>query len=64
VVGLSNVFTLNVPLDEVWGDLLVLATQEFPSCPIVGHERGEDLDAAIGTGFNDLAGLRVWLQVR
>jgi hypothetical protein len=64
VVGLSNVFTLNGPLDEVWADLVVLAAQEFPSCPIVGYERGEDLDAAIRTGFNDLAGLRVWLQVR
>jgi hypothetical protein len=64
VVGLSNVFSLNVPLDEVWGDLVVLAAQEFPSCPIVGYERGEDLDVAIGTGFNDLGGLRVWLQVR
>lgn len=64
VVGLSNVFSLNVPLDEVWRDLVALAAQEFPSCPIVGYERGESLDAAIGTGFNDLAGLRVWLQVR
>jgi hypothetical protein len=43
---------------------VVLAAQEFPSCPIVGYERGEDLDAAIETGFDDLAGLRVWLQVR
>jgi hypothetical protein len=62
VVGLSNVFSLNVALDEVWGDLVVLAAQEFPSCPIVGYARAEALDAAIGTGFNDLAGLMVWLQ--
>jgi len=64
VVGLSNVFSLNVPLDEVWGGLVVLVAQEFPSYPIVGYERGEDLDAAMETGFNDLAGLRVWLEVR
>jgi hypothetical protein len=64
VVRLSNVFSLNVPLDEVWGDLVLLAAQEFPSYPIVGYERGEDLDAAMGTGSNDLAGLRVWLQER
>ncbi len=64
VVGLSNVFSLNLPLDEVWADLVVLAAQEFPSCPIVGYERGEDLDAAMETRFNDLGGLRAWLQRR
>jgi hypothetical protein len=64
VEGWPNVVSLNLPLDEVWGDLVVLAAQEFPACPIVGYARGEDLDAAIETGFNDLAGLRVWLQVR
>ena len=64
VVGLSNVFSLNVSLDELWADLVVLAAQEFPSCPIVGYERGEHLDAAMETGFNDLGGLRAWLQRR
>jgi hypothetical protein len=43
---------------------VVLAAQEFPSCPIVGYERGEDLDAAMETGFSDLGGLRAWLQRR
>jgi hypothetical protein len=63
VVGLTNLFSTNVALDEVWGDVAALCGQHFPSCPIVGYERGQDLDAAIKTGFNDLAALRVWLQV-
>ena len=53
VVGLTTLFSTNVPLDEVWGDVAVLCGQHFPSCPIVGYERGQGLDAA----------LRVWLQM-
>jgi len=63
VVGLSNVFSLDVPLDEVWADLVALSGQQFSSCPIVGYARDEDLTAAIATGFEDLAQLTVWLQM-
>jgi hypothetical protein len=63
VVGLTNLFSTNVPLDEVWGDVAALCGQHFPLCPLVGYERGQDLDAAIKTGFNDLGALRVWLQM-
>jgi hypothetical protein len=62
VVGVSNVFSTRVPLDEVWTDVSALAGYHFPSCPIVGYERGEYLDAATGVGFHDLAPLRVWLR--
>jgi hypothetical protein len=64
VVGLTNLFSTSVPLDEVWGDVAALCGQHFPSCPIVGYERGQELDAATNTGFTDLAALRVWLQVQ
>jgi hypothetical protein len=64
VVGLTNLFSTSVPLDEVWRDVAALCGQHFPSCPIVGYERGGDLDHAIHTGFTDLAALRVWLQVQ
>jgi hypothetical protein len=64
VVGVSNLFSTNVPLNEVWGEVAVLCGQEFPACSIVGYERGQDLDAAINAGFDVLAALRVWLQVR
>jgi hypothetical protein len=63
VVGLTNLSTGD-PLDQVWGDVAVLCGQHFPPCPIVGYQRGRDLDAAINTGFTDLAALRVWLQVQ
>jgi hypothetical protein len=64
VVGLTNVFSLDLPPDEVWGDVVALCGQQFPTCLIVGYERGEELDAAIETGFKALAALTVWLQER
>jgi hypothetical protein len=64
VVGLTNLFSTGVPLEEVWGDVATLCGQHFPSCPIVGCERGQNLDAAIGSGFTDLAAPRVWLRVQ
>jgi hypothetical protein len=62
VVGLTNVFSTSVPLDQVWSDAAALCRRHFPSCAIVGYERGPDLDAAISAGFSELAALRVWLQ--
>jgi hypothetical protein len=59
VVGLTNLFSTSNPLDEVWGDVAALCGQHFPSCPIVGYQRGRDLDAPINTGFTDLAALGV-----
>jgi hypothetical protein len=63
VVGVSNLFATQVPLVEVWGDVAALCARHFPSCAIVGYERGQHLDAAIDSGFADLAPLRVWQQI-
>jgi hypothetical protein len=63
VVGLTNLFTTSEPLEQVWGDVATLCGQHFPTCAIVGYERGQDLDAALNTGFSDLAALRVWHQM-
>ena len=62
VVGISNVFSHGMALSEVWKDLVAVCSQEFPSCPIVGYERGDDLTAAVAAGFASLAPLRIWLQ--
>jgi hypothetical protein len=64
VVGVSNLFTTNAPLDQVWCDVAALCGQQFGVCSIVGYERDQGLDAAINAGFDDLAALRIWLQVR
>jgi hypothetical protein len=34
-------------LDELWSELVAFAAQVFPSCPIIGYERGDALDAAV-----------------
>ena len=62
IVGLTNLFSTNAPLDEVWNDVAALCGQQFPSCPIVGYARDQDLEAAISSGFTELAVLRVWLE--
>jgi len=62
VPGLTNVFSADVPLDDVWGDVAALCGEHFPSCPVVGYQRGQDLEAAIKAGFDDLAALRVWVS--
>jgi hypothetical protein len=62
-VSISNVFSRGMALDELWSELVAFAAQVFPSCPIVGYERGDALDAAVAVGFAALAPLRIWLQV-
>jgi hypothetical protein len=52
-----------MPLDQLWNDLGAFSAQEFPSCPMVGYERGDALNAAVAMGFKVLAPLRVWLQL-
>lgn len=49
VVGVSNVFTTNISVDQA-------------SMPIVGYEHGEDLQAALANGFTAIGSLRVWLR--
>jgi hypothetical protein len=62
VVGISNVFSQGMALDEVWDELGDFSAHEFPSLPVVGYARGENLNAALAVGFAALAPLRIWLQ--
>jgi hypothetical protein len=63
VVGVTNLFTKDIPLDEVLRDVAALSAHHFPSQPVVGYERGEQLDAALEAGFNGLGALRVWRRM-
>lgn len=62
VVGLSNTFALSIDLSDLWHDLPLIAAQTFPNTPIVGYERGEDLEQAIVAGFEAIGNLRVWVK--
>ncbi|MBC8063534.1 MAG: hypothetical protein H7Y17_01790 [Chlorobia bacterium] len=61
VVGLSNTFS-RIDGSEFWRDLPGVAHLAFPSYPIVGYERGEDLEHALAAGFQAIGPLRVWVS--
>jgi hypothetical protein len=59
VVELSNVH--GVDGHEVdWDELVAAIGTRFPGRPLVGYERGDDLGAALGAGFEAVGELRVW----
>jgi hypothetical protein len=61
VVDLSNVHA--DPGHAVdWADLADAVDGLFPGRPIVGYERGDDLDAALEGGFQPVGDLRVWVR--
>jgi hypothetical protein len=59
-VGLSNVFSPPELLEHTWSALVSLVAAAFPGTPIVGYERGDDLEIARGAGFAPVGKLRVW----
>jgi hypothetical protein len=63
-VGLSNVFAADAAdaadAVTVWASAITAATSRFPGLPLVGYEHGDDLGAALATGFTGLGPLRVW----
>lgn len=62
VVGLSNVFAQVGNAAAVWTDLAALASVTFPGLPLVGYESGDDLAAALDSGFQAGDPLRVWAR--
>ncbi|MEC3981844.1 hypothetical protein [Amycolatopsis sp. H20-H5] len=61
VVGLSNLVTRGDP-DRAWGDAVAAFSAWFPGLPIVGYERGTELETAVRQGFEAVGPLRVWLR--
>lgn len=53
--GLSNVFGA-----DAMGPVARLTQDRIPDLPLVGYERGADLDAALAAGFSVTGPLRVW----
>jgi hypothetical protein len=62
VLGISNVFATGGGTEVAWPGVLEAVHRLFPAVPVVGYERGEDLDAALRHGFEVLGPLRVWLH--
>lgn len=63
VVGLSNVFILSEDERERerhWHAAVNAVRDSFPDLPVVGYERGVDLDIALSLGFETLGPLRIW----
>ena len=51
VVGVSNVVAEAADAPAVWRSLTLLAAQTFPHLPLVGYESGDELQAAVTSGF-------------
>ncbi|HEX7196097.1 MAG TPA: hypothetical protein VF364_04585 [Candidatus Limnocylindria bacterium] len=61
VVDLSNVHADPGHVVD-WADLADAVAGLFPGRPIVGYERGDDLDAALDGGFIPVGELRIWVR--
>lgn len=44
-----------------WSELVAAVVRVFPGRPLVGYEGGEDLSAALASGFKAVGPLRVWV---
>jgi hypothetical protein len=62
VVGLSNVFSPAAFAQETWAALVVCIGAAFPNTPLVGYERGPELEFARAVGFAPIGTLRVWCR--
>lgn len=62
VAGVSNVFSAQLPAADCYAGVVGWLAGRFPSLPLVGYERGEDLAAARSAGFKEIGPLRVWAK--
>jgi len=62
VVGISNVFSPSAFAQETWSAITSCVCAAFPNTPLVGYERGTNLQLARGAGFTPIGPLRVWCR--
>ena len=62
VVGLSNMFSPMAFAEETWVALVSCTSAAFPNTPLVGYERGTELQRAKNVGFAPIGPLRVWCR--
>jgi len=61
VVGVSNVFSSESD-PSPWSDIVRMAQDFAPGFPLVGYERGCDLDQALSAGFEIVGPLTIWVK--
>jgi hypothetical protein len=61
-VGISNVFSPAAFAQETWNAITSRVCVAFPNTPLVGYERGADLQLARAAGFTPIGPLRVWCR--
>ncbi|MEV6136432.1 hypothetical protein AB0L63_10290 [Nocardia sp. NPDC051990] len=61
VLGVSNLFYSGIAATDAWAECLSTVARRWPGRAIVGYERGEDLDAAVGHGCNPVGPVRIWI---
>lgn len=62
VVGLSNIFSPPEIAAATWFALVASTSAAFPNIPLVGYERGADLQIARAVGFLPIGRLNVWCR--
>lgn len=64
VAGLSNVFSPPAFSKSTWSALVTCISTLLPHTPLVGYERGADLQLAREVGFVPIGALRVWCRAQ
>jgi hypothetical protein len=59
---LTNVFSAVGDLDAAWCGSVAAVAALVGDVPLVGYERGDDLEAARRYGFGLLGPLQVWIK--
>jgi hypothetical protein len=62
VASLTNVFSAVGDLDAAWRGSVASVAAQMGDLPLVGYERGDNLEAAQRYGFALLGPLRVWIK--
>ena len=62
VVGMSNVFSTKSNDSLLYAEALAAVSSVGPHLPVVGYERGNDLDAACRAGFKVIGPLRILVR--
>jgi hypothetical protein len=62
VVGISNTFAPAPESGQFLAGCVAEVMAKFPGLPIVGYERGADLDPMLALGFETIGPLRIWLK--
>ncbi len=62
--GFSNFFVVNESVASMFAEATQAVQAHCPDVPVVGYERGGELQAAIECGFQAVGPLRIWQKQR